>query len=78
MIKLFIKAKHKFVRENSSLINLFSKWIHFSYIILFVFKMFLIKLYSKTTEGLEIPKENKNMNKAALEFTRFIVTKDMI
>ncbi|MCU5622066.1 hypothetical protein OCA99_20675 [Bacillus cereus] len=30
------------------------------------------------TEGLEIPKEDKNMNKAALEFTHFIVTIDMI
>lgn len=30
------------------------------------------------TEGLEIPKERNNMNKAALEFTHFIVTMDMI
>ncbi|PFR59010.1 hypothetical protein COK36_20100 [Bacillus cereus] len=30
------------------------------------------------TEGLEIPTERNNMNKAALEFTHFIVTLDMI
>lgn len=30
------------------------------------------------TEGLEIPKESTDMNKAALEFTHFLVTIDMI
>ena len=49
MIKLFYKTKLKSAEKESILINLFSKWILLIYRKIWVFAVFLIKLYSKAT-----------------------------